>query len=199
MTFDWLPEETRTKKIARLRADECEGEIVEDIIKSGEVRKKLNALVDKLQLADVLCIDRLSDVARSMFEINALTTALKKKGAILRILNGFAGPPLDTSNQSGAQWFDYVKEFQNAVESGMIERRLKGIDDAKREGVFKGRKPLAPEKVKRIIKQFEAGTIPREIAKLEGISRVSVYRILKRDRAGKEATTIIINHKQVKA
>lgn len=192
MTFNWLPQEIRTKKIALLKADNCEGEIVEDIIKSGDVRKNLKTLIDKVQFADVLCIDRLSDAARSMFEINALTNAIKNKGAVLRILNGFAGPPLDTSNPSGAQWFDYVKEFQNAVENGMIERRQKGIDDAKREGVFKGRKPLAPEKVKRIIKQFEAGTIPGEIAKLEGISRVSVYRILKRDRAGKEATT----HKQ---
>jgi DNA invertase Pin-like site-specific DNA recombinase len=190
MTFNWLPDELRKKKIALLKADECEGEITEDIIKSGEVRKNLNALVDKLQFADVLCIDRLSDVARSMFEINALTNNLKNRGAVLRILNGFEGPPLDTSNQSGAQWYDYVKEFQNAVEGGMIERRLKGIDAAKLQpkAVFVGRKPLAPEKVERIIKRFEAGTIPREIAKLEGISRVSVYRILKRHRAESEIT-----------
>jgi DNA invertase Pin-like site-specific DNA recombinase len=198
MTFNWLPQELRTKKIALLEADQCEGKIIEDIIKSGEVRKNLNALIDKLQVADVLCIDRLSDVARSMFEINALTTTLKRKGATLRILNGFAGPPLDTSNPSGEHWFDYVKEFHNAVEIGMVERRLKGIDDAKREGVFKGRKPLAPEKVKRIIEQFEAGTIPREIAKLEGISRVSVYRILKRDRAGKETISTPFNNQPSK-
>jgi DNA invertase Pin-like site-specific DNA recombinase len=182
-----MPVQLRQQKIARLKAAGCHGEPFEDTINSGEVRHGLAAAIAKCQSGDELIIDRLSDAARSMFEIDSLTKTLKAKGAALRILHFFGPHPLDTSKESGSQWFDYVKEFQNAVENGMVERRLKGIDAAKRvEGVFKGRKPLSPAKVERIIKRFEAGTIPREIAKLEGISRVTVYRILKRDRAGKE-------------
>ena len=188
-----MPDQLRQQKLARLKAYGCHGEPFEDNINSGEVRHGLTAAIGKCVSGDVLVIERLSDAARSMFEVNSLAKTLEAKGVALHILYFFGQHPLDTSNQSGAQWFDYVKEFQNAVESGMIERRLKGIYAAKREGVFKGHKPLAPEKVERIIKRFEAGTIPREIAKLEGISRVSVYRILKRDRAGKETTSTTIN------
>src|SRR5260370_20657182 len=57
------------------------------------------------------------------------------------------------------------------------ERQRAGIDNAKRNGVYKGRKPSVPVALVRNLKAKGRGAT--EIAKELGISRVSVYRALK--------------------
>jgi DNA invertase Pin-like site-specific DNA recombinase len=180
-----MDDKIRQDTVARLKNDGCEGEIFQDRITRGEVRQELATAIAKCDAGDVLVLERLSDAARSMFEIKALFDTLQRKAVALRILYFFGkrgDEPLDTRQESGVQFRDYVKEFHNVVELGMIERRLTGIEAAKSKGVYQGRKPLAQERIESILSQSKSGELPRSIAKSEGVSIATVYRVLKHQR-----------------
>jgi DNA invertase Pin-like site-specific DNA recombinase len=59
------------------------------------------------------------------------------------------------------------------------ERRFLGIQRAKKEGKYKGRKPTARAKAPEVLKLKERGFRPDEIAKQLEIGRASVFRILR--------------------
>jgi DNA invertase Pin-like site-specific DNA recombinase len=60
----------------------------------------------------------------------------------------------------------------------MLERQREGIDKAKAEGKYKGRKPTARARAAEIATLRADGMRPVEIAWRLGIGRASVYRIL---------------------
>lgn len=187
MSFKWMPIPIHVAKVERLKAEGC-SKIYEDHINNGQTRTALATLIAECAPGDVLVVERLSDAARSMFEVKWLFETLNRKSVDLRIMYFFGENPLDTRDASGSQLADYVRQFSDVVENGIIERRLGGIAAAKIGGAYRGRKPLPQEKIDRIIEQFEAGTLPRNIGKAEGVSRASVYRVLKHHRAAKETT-----------
>ncbi|SHI42602.1 Site-specific DNA recombinase [Palleronia salina] len=61
----------------------------------------------------------------------------------------------------------------------LAERRAYGIAKAKAEGKYKGRAPTARAKTDKVLSARSRGLTPDETAKVVGISRASVYRILK--------------------
>ncbi|MBT3661095.1 MAG: recombinase family protein [Rhodospirillaceae bacterium] len=69
-----------------------------------------------------------------------------------------------------------VAEFERNM---MLERQREGIAKAKAEGKYKGRQPTARAKTDQIVKLRKAGIKANDIAQQLGISRASVYRILK--------------------
>jgi DNA invertase Pin-like site-specific DNA recombinase len=58
------------------------------------------------------------------------------------------------------------------------ERQQSGIEEAKKTGIYKGRKPSVP--VTTIKAMHDEGQGPTAIAKALGISRMSVHRALSR-------------------
>lgn len=71
----------------------------------------------------------------------------------------------------------------------LAERRAYGIERAKRQGKYKGRKPTARAKTPEVLKLVERGFRPDEIAKQLEIGRASVFRILRDHRDGAGAAT----------
>ena len=61
----------------------------------------------------------------------------------------------------------------------MLERRREGVAKAKADGKYKGRVPTAPRQSAEVIKLRGEGAKPDHIARQLGISRASVFRILK--------------------
>jgi DNA invertase Pin-like site-specific DNA recombinase len=68
-----------------------------------------------------------------------------------------------------------VAEFERCM---MLERQREGIAKAKRDGKYKGRKPLANEIVAKVRSMHRDKRRPTDIAKALGIGRTSVYRAL---------------------
>ncbi|WP_319318685.1 helix-turn-helix domain-containing protein [Shinella sp.] len=56
---------------------------------------------------------------------------------------------------------------------------INSIAKAKAEGKYKGRAPTARDKSHHVLKLKAEGKTPMEIVELAGISRASVFRILK--------------------
>lgn len=137
-----------------------------------EGRRELATLLDFLTTGDVLVITRLDRLARSMDDLSTIAKQLQAKGVELKATE----QPIDTSSPAGKAFFQMLGVFAEFETNLRRERQLEGIAQAKKAGVYKGRKQsIDAEKIKQL--QGE-GVKPAEIARRMGIARSSVYRLL---------------------
>jgi DNA invertase Pin-like site-specific DNA recombinase len=64
----------------------------------------------------------------------------------------------------------------------MLERQREGVARAKAEGKYKGRVPTAQRKAAEVVQLRAQGVKPEAIAAQLGISRASVFRVIKAGR-----------------
>ncbi|GLR80142.1 recombinase family protein [Azospirillum oryzae] len=141
-------------------------------------RAQLEAALDYLREGDCLVVTRLDRLARSVAHLLTLVERIEAKGAGLRILN----MGVDTSTPTGKLMLTMlggVAEFERAI---MLERQREGIAKAKAEGKYKGRKPTAQAHGDNVRELKAAGRSVPEIIEETGVSRASVYRLLRSDR-----------------
>ena len=116
---------------------------------------------------------RLDRFARSNRDLQNFVHDLRGRGVTLRVLE----QSIDTSTAAGKCFFDMLAAFAEFETGIRKERQAEGIAKAKSDGKYIGRKPSI-DKVK--VRQLTAeGMGPTAIANELGISRISVYRILK--------------------
>ena len=100
--------------------------------------------------------------------------ALHAKGASLRVLN----PQIDTSTPVGWLVFNMAGAIAQFEREIMLERQREGIAKPKAEGNYKGRAPAAMAKADEALTLLKGGMGATEVARLLGIGRASVYRII---------------------
>lgn len=157
-----------------LRAAGCEKVFAEK--RSGTTTNQRQALEDAIDFAregDTLIVTRLDRLARSAGDLHNIVTRLAAKGVSFNCLQQ-AG--MDTTTSTGKLLLNMlaaIAEFETDIRK---ERQREGIDKAKANGVYKGRK--ASVDVASVRAMRDQGVTPTEIAKRMGIGRASVYRAL---------------------
>lgn len=139
-----------------------------------DARCELNAAMDYVREGDTLIVTKLDRLARSVPHLLELVEALKAKGATLRIL----AMDIDTGTPTGKLMVSVLGSVAAFEREIMLERQREGIAKARAEGKYKGRKPTAMAKADDVQRLRAEGKGPTEIAKILGIGRASVYRIL---------------------
>jgi len=135
-------------------------------------RSELATILDFIRTGDVLVVTRVDRLARSIGDLQAIVRAIKEKGATLQATE----QPIDTGTAAGKAFFDMLGVFAEFETNLRRERQMEGIAKAKAEGVYKGRKStIDADEVKRLKAE---GVGPSAIARLLGIGRASVYRLL---------------------
>jgi DNA invertase Pin-like site-specific DNA recombinase len=114
-----------------------------------------------------------------MTDLVAITSKLKVKGVELQIL----AMNLDTSTPTGKLMLNLMGSFAEFEREIMLERQREGVAKAKADGKYKGRVPTAQRKGAQVLELRRQGVKPEDIAVKLGISRASVFRVLK-DRGG---------------
>ncbi len=85
--------------------------------------------------------------------------------------------PVDTSTPAGKAFFDMLGVFAEFETNLRRERQAEGIVAAKKRGIYKGRPPkIDRNEIRQRLKQ---GHGPTQIARDRGISRGTVYQLLK--------------------
>jgi DNA invertase Pin-like site-specific DNA recombinase len=166
---------------ARLKAAGCE--IIRKEKASGKTRAgrdELAAILEFIRAGDELVVVKLDRLGRSTRDVLNLVHELEQKGAGLRVLE----PEFCTSSDTGRILVTVLGMVAEMERRFILERQRVGIDAAKKNGVYKGRKPSVP--VQEARKMRDAGKGPAEIAAALGVSRMSVWRALK-EAAPKEA------------
>ena len=98
---------------------------------------------------------------------------------VIWLLPDLSKSPLDPSDPTQMLLVRMMGAVAQFERDRLAERRAYGIAKAKADGRYKGRKPTARAKTDEVAKFLERNFKPEEIAKQVGISRASVFRILK--------------------
>lgn len=157
--------------------------------KSGTSKKDRTALdecMEYIREGDTLVVTRIDRLTRSILDLQHLLHYLKEKEIHLKALE----QPVDTSNASGKFFLDMLGVFAEFETNLRRERQLEGIERAKREGKYKGRKPTARSKADEVIELVNQGFTRTAIAKKLNMGIASVYRILKNHRQNNPNETI---------
>jgi DNA invertase Pin-like site-specific DNA recombinase len=141
-------------------------------------RIELAKLLAVLGHGDTLLVTRLDRLGRSLLDLANIADELAASGAHLRVTE----QAVDTSTAAGRAYFGMLAIFAAFETDVRRERQAEGIAQAKADGVYKGRQ--ASIDVGRIAELQAAGHGPTDIARIMGISRQSVYRLI----TGKDAS-----------
>jgi len=156
-----------------LAASGCE-RIFDEQVSSVARRDKLNEAIQYLRDGDVLVVTKLDRLARSVADLVTIVAEIEKRGASLRIL----AMNLDTHTPTGKLMLNVIGSVAQFEREIMLERQREGIQKAKREGKYTGRKPTAAKRKDEIVTLLAGGVKPLQIASQLQISKSSVYRLI---------------------
>ena len=86
---------------------------------------------------------------------------------------------LDTTTATGKLMLNVLGSVAEFERSMMLERQREGIAKAKAEGKYKGRAPTAQAKAEDVLRLFGDGIGVCQVSRQLGISRSSVWRIMR--------------------
>jgi DNA invertase Pin-like site-specific DNA recombinase len=158
-----------------LRTAGCTKIFHEEVSSVAARRQELERALDYVREGDVLVVTKLDRLARSVADLVAITARLKEKGVGLKVL----AIDLDTSSPTGKLMLNLLGSIAEFERDLMLDRQREVIAKAKAEGKYKGRAPTARSKAEDVVRLRREGMAPMEIVKAIGISRASVFRILK--------------------
>lgn len=158
---------------ARLKDAGCE--IVRSETGSGKSRSgrtELETIMQFLRSGDELVVLRLDRLGRSTRDVLNLVHELDERGASLRVLE----PEVTTAGNMGRMVITILGMVADMELTFIRDRQRAGIEAAKIEGVYKGRKKAVDdEEIRRLV---SAGATKAEVARELKISRMTVYRAL---------------------
>lgn len=138
-------------------------------------RPQLLEMIRFVRKGDTVIITKLDRIARSTKHLLEIVDKLHEKGANFKVLN----IDLDTSTPTGKLMLTMLGAIATFEREMMLERQAEGIEIAKRNGKYQGRKPTARLRGKEVMDLLALGYTKQAIADQLGIGVASVYRIIK--------------------
>ena len=117
-------------------------------------------------------------LARSTVELLGIHADLEARKVGLVILS-MGGERLDTRNPTSKLMLTILAGVATWEREIMLERQREGIAKAKADGRYKGRAPTAMRQMGDVVQLAADGVSPTDIARRLGMSRMSVYRVIK--------------------
>lgn len=157
----------------RLKVAGCE--IIRSETGSGASRKgrsELETIMQFLHAGDELVVLRLDRLGRSTRDVLNLVHELDEKGASLRILE----PEVTTAGSMGRMVITILGMVADMELKFIKDRQRAGIDAAKADGIYTGRKKNVDDA--EIRRRIATGATKAAVARELNISRMTVYRAL---------------------
>jgi DNA invertase Pin-like site-specific DNA recombinase len=136
-------------------------------------REQLELALKVLSKGDTLVVTRLDRLGRSLRDLANIAHEIETSGANLRVIE----QSVDTGTSAGRAFFGMLAVFAQFETDVRRERQAEGIARAKKAGVYTGGKPRIDRR--RIKELVSDGNGPAAVARAMGISRMSVYRIMR--------------------
>lgn len=155
----------------------CEKIFYEKITGAKRNRPELNSMLEFLRHGDTVVVTDLTRLSRSTKDLIEITELISQKGANLKSLKESW---LDTTTAHGKMLFTVfagIAQFERDLTS---ERTKEGIAAARKRGKLPGRPPVDKEKLSYALYLVEQGITITEAAEKAGISRMTLYRNMKK-------------------
>ena len=144
--------------------------------KSGKnaEREELRNALDYLRPGDILVVESLDRLGRSLQDLIAIVSGLRRQGVGLRSLK----EAIDTTTPGGRLVFHVFAALAEFIRELIVEGTLEGLDAARARGQRLGRPPaMTPEQVghaRALLARLDASIA--SIARLLGVSRSTLYK-----------------------
>lgn len=136
-------------------------------------REQLKMMLDFVREGDEVYVHDFSRLSRSVKDLLDIVELLNNKGVRLISLK----ENLDTNSPAGKLMLTVIGAIAEFERKNLLERQREGIEIAKREGRYKGRKERELEGFDEVYKEWKAGKITAvNASKILNISRSTFYK-----------------------
>ena len=144
-------------------------------------RPELNRLFAQLRKGDVLVVWKLDRLSRSLRDVLMLMERIRERKAGFRSLT----EAIDTTTPAGRMMMQMVGAFAEFERVMLKERTKAGLDSARKDGRFGGRRPkLKPQQQLEIVRLVKKGKkTAADAARLFGVHPATVSRLLHKNLA----------------
>lgn len=149
--------------------------------KSASDRPALQEMINYCREGDEVVVHSIDRLARDLADLQNIIQMLNDKGVAIRFNSENLNFSADTDDAFAKLQLQMMGAFAEFERNIIRKRQAEGIARAKSRGVYKGRQ--ASIDANAIKQRVAEGQGASAIAKELGISRASVYRILKAKRA----------------
>ena len=143
-------------------------------------RPVLTEMLGFIRDGDDLYVHSMARLALNLKDLHTLVTTITDKGVTLHFvkenLTFEAKAKATPFNKLLLGLLGSVAEFEREL---ILERQREGIAQAKARGAYKGRKPIAPEKIEKAKELLAQGMTRTEAAKTVGMGRTTLFLYLK--------------------
>jgi len=160
-------------QLLALKKAGCE-KIYQEQVSSVGNRVQLDAAMEFVREHDTLVVTKLDRLARSMKDLMDIIQELDRKKVGLRILD----LGIDTQTPTGKLMLTILGGIAQFEREVMLERQREGVNKAKSEGKYTGRKPIDDKRKALILELDKQGLTRSKIAKSVGVGQATVYRVL---------------------
>ena len=176
---------TRVSTVEQSTARQDLGSDVERVFQDKASGKDTNrtALIEMIEFVrdgDSVVVHSIDRLARDLRDLQSIIQRLNSRGVSVEFLSErlvFSGCSDDAFAKLQLQMLGAYAEFERSINK---QRQTEGIAKAKERGVYKGRKKQIDES--QIIKLTAQGNSQTQVAELIGVTRMTVYRALKKQR-----------------
>lgn len=131
-------EQNEARQVEAMKDKGIEKWFIEKVSGKDTNRPKLQEMLDFVRAGDEVYIHDFSRLARSTKDLLEIIEILNKKGVALKSNK----ENLDTSTATGKLMVTVIGAINEFERQNLLERQREGIEIAKREGKFKGRKEV---------------------------------------------------------
>lgn len=170
-------EQNESRQIESLNRYDINKWFTEKVSGKDTNRPQLQAMLDYIREGDTVYIHDFSRLARSTKDLLSIVEQLQEKG--VQLIS--AKENLDTNTATGKLMLTMIAAINEFERQNLLERQKEGIAIAKKEGKYKGRKPIeADQKFKEQYQRYLAREINKtELAKILGVSRPTLDKMIK--------------------
>lgn len=168
-------EQNEARQVESLERYSIDRWYIEKVSAKDTNRPKLQEMLDFAREGDTIYIHDLSRLARSTSDLLALVEQIQSKGIILISCK----ENIDTSTATGKLMLTMIGAINEFERTNLLERQREGIAIAKREGKYKGRKPVTVHNFEEQYNRYLRREInKKQLAELLGVSRPTLDKLI---------------------
>lgn len=170
-------EQNEARQIEALEKYGIEKWFTEKVSAKDTNRPQFKQMMDFAREGDTIYIHDFSRLARSTKDLLDIVDLLQSK----RIHLVSNKENIDSSTPTGKLMLTMIAAINEFERTNLLERQREGIAIAKRNGLYKGRKPYSSDKFDELYQQYSHREINKvEFAKLLSISRPTIDKLIKK-------------------
>lgn len=163
-------EQNEARQIEALKPHEIEKWFTEKVSGKDTNRPQLKELLEFAREGDKIFVHDFSRLARSTKDLLDIVEMLNQKGVSLYSNK----ENIDTNTPQGKLMLTMIGAIYEFERTNLLERQREGIEIAKKNGVYKGRKPIQVDDT--IFAELQQEYLHRAITKTEFAKRLNISR-----------------------